>query len=130
MPPARAANLPFRPRQAQAVLVHAAVPGWTADVDDVTAPAVTTDDGDLFTLPEVRARIDALAQELARLDRDRRMFAKAFRIAVAREAYEALLAEATRLAARPVRAAGATVVTDLDVAVDPVPGRRCEILDL
>jgi hypothetical protein len=51
----------------------------------------------LLTPTSCRERIDALAAELARLDRDPDVFAKAFHVLVARSAYRALLADAARL---------------------------------
>ncbi len=52
---------------------------------------------DPFALPAVRGRLDDLAAELRRLERDPTVFAKAFRTRVAELAYDALLAEAARL---------------------------------
>src|SRR5918912_673445 len=83
--------------------------GWTPDrgqwvepveaLDD--APGVLdesgVDDG-LLTLPFVRRRLDVLADEIAHLDDDDGVMARAFRKTVARSAYEALLADESRLA--------------------------------
>jgi len=55
----------------------------------------------LFSQAFVRRRLAILAEELERLDRDPDAFAKAFHTMVARTAYEALLADAARLADRP-----------------------------
>ena len=55
----------------------------------------------LFSPAFVRRRLAALAEELERLDRDPDAFAKAFHTKVARTAYEALLADASRLAEQP-----------------------------
>jgi hypothetical protein len=65
-----------------------------------------TVDWGLFTAGFIRQRLDALAEELERLDRDREIFAKAFHTTVARSAYEALLAEASRVSNQPWRHAG------------------------
>jgi hypothetical protein len=53
----------------------------------------------------VQRRLDALAEELQRLDRDPDIFAKAFHVMVARAAHEALLVDASRLADQPRYAA-------------------------
>jgi hypothetical protein len=66
----------------------------------------TTPEWDLLTRPYIRGRLDALTQELERLDRDPDVFAKAFHTMVARSAREALLADASRLLDRPSRYAG------------------------
>jgi hypothetical protein len=68
----------------------------------------------LFTSPFIRRRLDVLAEELERLDRDPDIFAKAFHTMAARGAYEALLADASRLADQPGRYAGPTL--DLELA--------------
>jgi hypothetical protein len=59
-----------------------------------------------LTRPYIRGRLDALAQELERLDRDPDVFARAFHTMAARSAREALLADASRLADRPAAYAG------------------------
>jgi len=53
---------------------------------------------DPFTTLEVQHRLAALAAEIQGLEQDRRVFAKAHRIRVAQEAYDAVLGEACRLA--------------------------------
>jgi len=63
----------------------------------------TTREWELLTRPYLRGRVDALTEELERLDRDPDVFAKAFHTMVARSAREALLADAARLADRPAR---------------------------
>lgn len=63
----------------------------------------------LFSPAFVRRRLAALAEELERLDRDPDAFAKAFHTMVARSAYEALLADAARLAERPPPRVGTVV---------------------
>jgi len=55
------------------------------------------DDWDPAALPFVRHRLDVLAAELEWLERDHSVFARAFRTQVARSAYQALIADATRL---------------------------------
>jgi hypothetical protein len=54
---------------------------------------------DPFALAAVQRRLGILAAELDRLDRDRTVFARAFRTLVAQAAYAALLDDAERLAA-------------------------------
>jgi hypothetical protein len=54
---------------------------------------------DPFALPAVRRRLVVLAAELARLERDPTVFARAFRTRAAQTAYEALLADLERLSA-------------------------------
>ena len=56
-------------------------------------------DRDPFALPFMRSRMAALLAELERLDHDRTVFARAFRTRVAQAAYDALLADTSRLAA-------------------------------
>jgi hypothetical protein len=63
----------------------------------VSAPRRTGED--LFTLSFVRHRLDVLAAELEQLDADRSVFARAFRTHAVQAAYDALLDDASRLAA-------------------------------
>jgi hypothetical protein len=63
----------------------------------------------LFSPAFVRRRLAALTEELERLDRDPDAFAKAFHTMAARTAYEALLADASRLADRPPPRPGAVM---------------------
>lgn len=63
--------------------------------DDMTA------EWGLFTEEFVQDRLHALEAELARLDRDPDVFARAFHTLVTRAAYEALLAEARTLREKP-----------------------------
>jgi hypothetical protein len=72
-------------------------------VDDRGEPE--THEWELLTRPYVRGRLDALAEELERLDRDPDVFAKAFHTMAARAALESLLADASRLTDRPARPA-------------------------
>ncbi len=78
----------------------------------------------LLSPPFVRRRLDALDEELERLDRDPDVFAKAFHLAVVRSAHAALLADASRLPAQPLLRAGQ--VFDVDV-LGPSTGRREEL---
>jgi hypothetical protein len=78
----------------------------TADDDSVV-------EWELFSLPFVRRRLAALAEELERLDRDPDVFAKAFHTMVARSAYEALSADASRLAEQARRHPGPTFDVEL-----------------
>lgn len=80
----------------------------------------------LFSPAFVRQRLDALAAELDRLDRDPEVFARAFHVLAARAAYQALLADATRFVPEPHRSAGPVLELDVEGAVY---GRR-EVLDL
>ena len=75
---------------------------WTEPVEAMDdAPGVLDDsdvDDGLLTLPFVRRRLDVLANEIAHLDDDPGVLARAFRKTVALTAYEALLADESRLA--------------------------------
>jgi hypothetical protein len=66
-----------------------------------TAGDGSTHEWESLTRPYIRGRIDALTQELERLDRDPDVFARAFHTMAARSAREALLADASRLIDRP-----------------------------
>ena len=72
--------------------------GWPAGSAAPAGDDDTTVEWELFSLPFVRRRLAALAEELERLDRDPDVFAKAFHTMVARSAYEALSADEARLA--------------------------------
>lgn len=61
-------------------------------------PRPDADGSELFSLAFVQRRIRSLADELDRLDRDRTIFARAFRTHVAQDAYRHLLDDASRLA--------------------------------
>jgi hypothetical protein len=83
---------------------------WPQDTDDLvldlTSPAATRAEAavvewDVFALPFLRHRLHVVADELERLDHDPTVFARAFRTVVARSAYEALLADVSRLTAVP-----------------------------
>jgi hypothetical protein len=78
----------------------------------------------LLTQPFIQRRLDAIAQELERLDREPDIFAKAFHTMVARSAHDALLADAFRAAGRPPRYVGQTF--DLEV-LGPSMGPREEL---
>jgi len=78
------------PSRRSRVTVHAG-----ADLPPEAAPLPVG--WDPFALTAVHDRMDALAAELARLEDDEVIFAKAFRTHVAKAAYEALLADANRL---------------------------------
>ena len=75
------------------------LPDAVRGVSSVTATATRAPVHDPFALPFVRNRLGVIAAELEQLDSDPGIFAKAFRMQVARYAYEALLADATRLTA-------------------------------
>jgi hypothetical protein len=72
--------------------------GARGEIDFQAADQPLADDWDPAALPFVRHRLDVLAEELERLDRDHSVFARAFRYQVARSAYQALIADASRLA--------------------------------
>jgi hypothetical protein len=82
-----------------------------------------TQEWEALTRPYVRGRLDALAEELERLERDPDVFAKAFHTMAARSALESLLADASGLTDRPTRAAGQVGAAG---RVGPV-GQRFEI---
>jgi hypothetical protein len=71
----------------------------------------------------LQRRLDALAEELRRLDRDPDIFAKAFHVMVARAAHEALLVDASRLADQPLHTGQ---LFDVDL-LSPSPGPREEL---
>ena len=80
----------------------------------------------LFSAAFIRRRLAALADELDRLDHDPLVFAKAHHTMAARSAYDALMADASRLTELPRAQAGAI----LDA--EPVVGARDvrEVLEL
>jgi hypothetical protein len=106
-------------------------PSWLGRAADAVARRTSADDGERSGAPEdrpgqgeelgvdwellrrtsIRRRLDALAEELERLDRDPDVFAKAFHTMVARSAHEALLSDASRLG-------------------DPLPRFTVRVLDL
>ena len=83
--------------------------GWTADRSQWVEPVEALDDAPgvfdetgvddgLLTLPFVRRRLEVLAAEIGHVDEDPGVLARAFRKTVALTAYEALLADESRLA--------------------------------
>ena len=80
----------------------------------------------LFAAQLIRCRLDALTEELERLDRDPEIFAKAFHTTVARSAYEALMADASKISSQPRLHVGETLDFEL---VGPSTG-PCEELEL
>src|SRR5215212_3222564 len=74
----------------------------------------------------VRRRLDALADELERLERDPAVFARAFHTTVARTAYETLLVDAAQLTEQSRRVVAGTVEFEL---LGP-SGAPCEELEL
>ena len=78
---------------------------WLEPAEDLDGASAGIDqpgvDDGLFTLPFVRHRLDLLANEIAHLDDDEGVMARAFRRTVALTAYESLLADETRLAQAP-----------------------------
>lgn len=101
---------------------HLAIPARDepADRDGMTA------EWGLFTEEFVRERLRALEEELARLDREPGVFARAFHTLAARAAYDALLVEATTLAEKPWWRVGEVV--DVEVLASSSGPR--EVLDL
>jgi hypothetical protein len=86
--------------------------GWAADGGQWTEPVEALDDapgvldesdldGGLLTLAFVRRRLDTLADEIAHIEDNDGLMARAFRKTVAQIAYESLLADETRLAQAP-----------------------------
>jgi hypothetical protein len=69
--------------------------------DRSSAALELTMQGGLFTRADIQSRLEALTEELARLDRDPDVFAKAFHTMVAREAYQALLVDVATLIDEP-----------------------------
>jgi hypothetical protein len=94
------------------------------------APAADTVDCDILTLPFVLRRMEVVADELERLERDPAVFARAFRTVVARSAYEALIADASRLAAIPSLDLDRRLDFDLDLDLEGTPTQRREVLNL
>jgi hypothetical protein len=78
----------------------------------------------LFTSSFIRRRLDALAEELDRLDRDPDIFAKAFHTTVARSAYEALRVDASKLSDQPWTFSAPTLEFEL---IGPSTGTREEL---
>lgn len=99
-------------------------PGWVSDTvtrstsgegEDEADAGSEADEADrspieweLLSQQFIRRRLDALVEELERLDRDPDCFAKAFHTMVARSAHDALLAEASRVPDQPPQHAGQT----------------------
>jgi hypothetical protein len=77
-----------------------------ADEDDSSAEIA--DEWDLLPMPFIRVRLQVIADELDRLAREPDVFARAFHTMAARSAYEALQADASRLAALPTLEFGLT----------------------
>ena len=74
----------------------------------------------------IRRRLDALADELDRLERDPDVFAKAFHTVAARSAYDALAADVSHRPRRSLRYAGSGL--DLEITTSSHAVR--EVLDL
>jgi hypothetical protein len=87
---------------------------WGADTaGDSPGEAEMTVEWGLFTREFIHARLDALVDELERLDDDPDIFAKAFHTMVARSAYEALLVDASRASPQPCLQAGQILEFDV-----------------
>jgi len=79
-----------------------------AEIQDDTTTAPDFVSCDPLALPRVYRRLEILAAELEHLEHDESIFARAFRWQVATAAYEALVEEASQLAAVSQLAAAAT----------------------
>ena len=94
--------------------------------DELGEPLEMSMQPGLFEAQLIRDRLDALTEELERLDRDPDIFAKAFHTIVARSAYEALMADASKISSQPRLHVGETLDFEL---VGPSTG-PCEELEL
>jgi hypothetical protein len=74
---------------------------WRTAPPSVDAGLEMTMQSGLFTRAVIHSRLEALTEELARLDRDPDVFAKAFHTLVARSAYQAQLTDAATLVDEP-----------------------------
>jgi hypothetical protein len=74
---------------------------WRTAQPSLDAGLEMTMQSGLFTRAVIQGRLEALTEELARLDRDPDVFAKAFHTMVARSAYQALLSDAATLIDEP-----------------------------
>ena len=83
--------------------------------------------GGIFTEAMIRRRLDALADELERLERDREVFAKAFHTNVARTAYETLLVDAAELTEQRRAVVAGAVEFEL---LEPSTGGHVEEIEL
>jgi hypothetical protein len=118
-------------------------PSWLDQVADAVGRGTSADDGErlgdrlgqgaappvdweLLTRTSMLRRLDALAEELERLDRDPDVFAKAFHLMVLRSARDALLSDVARFADPAPRCASALL--DVELAA-PSTGKR-EVLEL
>ena len=101
-----------------------AAPARAASQRDEGAVVDMTVQWSLFSRPFIAHRLAALDRELERLDRDPDVFAKAFHTIAARSAYEALAADARRLAESSVHGEAGGLEFEL---LGPSSGRREEI---
>ena len=92
-------------------------PPQPAAPDDMTAQ------WGLFSAAFVRERLQALEDELRRLDRNPDVFARAFKTIAARSAYDALLEEVTTVAEQPWWHVGEVV--DAEALGSPADCARC-----
>ena len=83
--------------------------------------------GGIFSEDLIRRRLEALADELERLERDREVFARAFHTNVARAAYETLLVDAAQLAEQTRRIVADTIEFEL---MEPSTSGPVEELEL
>ncbi len=86
-------------------------------VETAAGAVETTVHSGLFSQEFVQRRLDALADELDRLDTDPDVFARAFRTTVARNAVDALRAEAAALTERSP--GGAVVEMEFELLPEP-----------
>jgi hypothetical protein len=81
----------------------------------------------IFSEDLIRRRLDALADELERLERDPGVFARAFHTNVARTAYETLLVDAEQLTEQTRRVVAGTIEFEI---LEPSGRGPCEEIEL
>lgn len=81
----------------------------------------------IFSEDLIRRRLDALADELERLERDPEVFARAFHTNVARTAYETLLVDAEQLTEQTRRIVTGTIEFEI---LEPSGRGPCEEIEL
>jgi hypothetical protein len=116
------------------VVVMAALllPVGALGLSRVAPPAPPREDADglgagLFSEELIRRRLDALADELERLERDPEVFARAFHTNVARTAYETLLVDAAQLTEQTRRIVAGTIEFEI---LEPSGRGPCEEIEL
>ena len=109
-----------------------ALSGARADIEFQAEAAPFSADWDPHALSNVHHRMDVLAAELERLERDHSVFARAFRTHVAKSAYAALLADAARLAevSRLAQASRADTTMTIEMELPSSSSPVREVLDI